>query len=532
MPAQKICPKGSSARRKPKRTRAFSVSVSSIEDLGNNFTEEEKTRFQAQLTLTNRRSFKNKRNGSGRVWPSPVEGALLQGLCNYAVLYGEHELGRNLKRGVQRNIFISRFIYQTINELRTPKQVGSRIQQLRASTKDDDVLKLINCCPVSEEQIQRLLLLASTVTGVHRQLPNADRSHGLNQRLSITLMSLSARYPSRPPEVMLQSPPHDIRLRTLAEWQPSTDITSGMDPTIVLVSPVALALYSAFELFRDNMSCSMSVIALRPDGIRNGQLRYVAAFPDLWQELSDRRQHDDQCTKWSILQLVFFAEDEIAHGKTRDSPFVEIRYNFERPALGVNERQRSIVQPPKDRFRYSTSPLPSPPSRTAQPIPYRENPLLKVEDTFYSIAGTLNWGSGAPLVQKQPSKDVFSRTGMFYPQNFSSAEDNTTKAHYISSSIEELDQNFFDDASVRSCSEAPSLIYSEEETIEKQSDWALSQSGRQQCSCNDYVAVVPTFLEMVHNGVVETPISHQLPFRHAAYSITGEFMGYYPIHHY
>ena len=35
-----------------------------------------------------------------------------------------------------------------------------------------------------------------------------------------------------------------------------------------------------------------------------------------------------------------------------------------------------------------------------------------------------------------------------------------------------------------------------------------------------------------NNGVVDTSINHQLPLRHAAYSFTGEFMGYYPIHNY
>lgn len=157
------------------------------------------------------------------------------------------------------------------------------------------MLHLLNDCAVSRDQIQRvLLLLASTATVLPRQLPRADRSHGLKPLLSVTLKSFSARYPLRPPEIMLQSPPQSIRLRTLVEWQPSTDIIHGMDPTIVLVSPVSLALYSAFKLFRNNTLCSISWIVLRPDGIGDGQLRYIASFPDLWRELSDRRQHDSR----------------------------------------------------------------------------------------------------------------------------------------------------------------------------------------------------------------------------------------------
>jgi hypothetical protein len=186
-----------------------------------------------------------------------------------------------------------------------------------------------------------------------------EGSSSLNSQIFIAVKSHSARYPSLAPEIFLQSPPQDIRLRTLAEWQPYTNMTHGMDRTLVLLSPVTLTLYSTFELFRDNMSFSISASTLVPDGICNGQFRYLTSFPDdLWQELSDHRSHDDrksifsgltvsdlpssiECTKWSILQLVFRAKGEMVRGIAWGNPLVEIRYNFEPPGLEV---QRSSAK--------------------------------------------------------------------------------------------------------------------------------------------------------------------------------------------
>jgi hypothetical protein len=84
-----------------------------------------------------------------------------------------------------------------------------------------------------------------------------------------------------PPQILLQSPPQSI-------------LVHALDPTLVLLSPVALTLYSTFELFRNNISYSSSAAYLIPDGIRNGRSRaYITSFPDdLWKDLSYRRSQD------------------------------------------------------------------------------------------------------------------------------------------------------------------------------------------------------------------------------------------------
>ena len=140
------------------------------------------------------------------------------------------------------------------------------------------VRQLINRIPVSEEQGKGLSALTQHIK---TEVPS-----GLNRRLLITVKSQVAEYSSRPPDISLQLPPQYIRLRKLAE--------NGMDPTIVLLSPVTLNLISILELFRDNMLRSILVAHLMPDGI-NGQLRaYNTSFPDdLWKELSDHCPQDD-----------------------------------------------------------------------------------------------------------------------------------------------------------------------------------------------------------------------------------------------
>lgn len=56
------------------------------------------------------------------------------GLYTYALLCAAQGTdGREFKR----NIFLANFILEATNELRTPKQVSSRLQQLRGTTKDD-----------------------------------------------------------------------------------------------------------------------------------------------------------------------------------------------------------------------------------------------------------------------------------------------------------------------------------------------------------------------------------------------------------
>ncbi|KAJ7679009.1 hypothetical protein DFH06DRAFT_503258 [Mycena polygramma] len=276
---------------------------------------------------------------------------------------------------------------------------------------------------------------------------------------------------------MLQSPPMAIRLRTLVECQPYTDVMFGMECTIVLLSPIALALHSTLNLFKGKMICSTSVTSLVPDGIQSGQFRYLASFPhDIWQELS---QHDDR-SKWSIVHSLFCADEDIAYGTTQADHLVEIQYNFKSP-FEAGSTGTSCENTASSNLALLLS---------------RASP----EETFYSRTGTFSMGSAASVVCGTPSKaEVFSPAGMFRRRYFTS--------------VVPFDAPF----------------------------WDKSDAGKHLVNCAWFASPSATTaihdLYPNHDEVVkddndfDQPISSQ-PFRHAAYSITGEFMGYYPIHDY
>lgn len=75
------------------------------------------------------------------VWPDHLEEALLEALERYRPTSSKDP--RRLRRFPRRNAFISEFIKRKTNVGRTPKQVGSRLQQLRETCTDQRVIRLI-----------------------------------------------------------------------------------------------------------------------------------------------------------------------------------------------------------------------------------------------------------------------------------------------------------------------------------------------------------------------------------------------------
>ncbi|KAF5388707.1 hypothetical protein D9757_004868 [Collybiopsis confluens] len=78
--------------------------------------------------VRSRKSWKTLKGGK-MVWPLHLEAALLEGLSAYKPDNSRETL--LLGRFPMRNRFISEYIFKTTGELRTAKQVGSRLQQLR-----------------------------------------------------------------------------------------------------------------------------------------------------------------------------------------------------------------------------------------------------------------------------------------------------------------------------------------------------------------------------------------------------------------
>ncbi|KAL1748182.1 hypothetical protein HDZ31DRAFT_30159 [Schizophyllum fasciatum] len=88
-----------------------------------------------------RRSWKTMPEGKEPVWPPQLEAALIEGLEKYRPNSSVET--RTLRRFPKRNRYISDYILRITGKYRTPKQVGSRLQQLRDTCHDPRILDLV-----------------------------------------------------------------------------------------------------------------------------------------------------------------------------------------------------------------------------------------------------------------------------------------------------------------------------------------------------------------------------------------------------
>ncbi|PPQ67637.1 hypothetical protein CVT24_002858 [Panaeolus cyanescens] len=115
-----------------------------VDDLSYTPSEEEKYRDAEQVSITGRRSWKTLKGKGEAVWPPIVEAALLEALESYQPDSVGFKSTKNLGRFPMRNRFISDYILEATGKHRTPKQVGSRLQQLRDTCRDERILQLIS----------------------------------------------------------------------------------------------------------------------------------------------------------------------------------------------------------------------------------------------------------------------------------------------------------------------------------------------------------------------------------------------------
>ncbi|KAF9499623.1 hypothetical protein BDN71DRAFT_1502958 [Pleurotus eryngii] len=95
----------------------------------------------AQMAATGRKTWKALKGKSEAVWPAFIEASLIEALERYRP---EESAGTMLVgRFPRRNRFISDYIFKATGKRRTPKQVGSRLQQLRETSRDPHIVELL-----------------------------------------------------------------------------------------------------------------------------------------------------------------------------------------------------------------------------------------------------------------------------------------------------------------------------------------------------------------------------------------------------
>ncbi|KAF4613652.1 hypothetical protein D9613_007486 [Agrocybe pediades] len=114
-----------------------------VDDLSYTPSEQERSRDAEQFAATGRRSWKTLKGKGEAVWPPALEAALLEALEKYHEENGGTKADRTSGRFPMRNRFVSDYIFETTGKQRSPKQVGSRLQQLRDTCKKEKILQLI-----------------------------------------------------------------------------------------------------------------------------------------------------------------------------------------------------------------------------------------------------------------------------------------------------------------------------------------------------------------------------------------------------
>ncbi|KAF9041052.1 hypothetical protein BDZ89DRAFT_1128906 [Hymenopellis radicata] len=130
---------------------------STVDELSYAPDEDEKRRNEEQQAATGRKSWKTLRDKEGEaVWSPALEAALIEGLRKYVPPTPSvnsrriHISKRGGGRFPMRNRIISDYIYNTTGKYRTPKQVGSRLQQLRDTCRLKEIRLLI--APPSDDE--------------------------------------------------------------------------------------------------------------------------------------------------------------------------------------------------------------------------------------------------------------------------------------------------------------------------------------------------------------------------------------------
>ncbi|KDQ56460.1 hypothetical protein JAAARDRAFT_79440 [Jaapia argillacea MUCL 33604] len=113
-------------------------------DLDQASESQELVRDALNEIVTGRKSWKTLKGRTEAVWPPFLEAALIEGLEKYRVTEGLRSTGFGGGRYPMRNRFISEHIYNATGKRRTPKQVGSRLQQLRDTVGGKRVLKILS----------------------------------------------------------------------------------------------------------------------------------------------------------------------------------------------------------------------------------------------------------------------------------------------------------------------------------------------------------------------------------------------------
>ncbi|THH31736.1 hypothetical protein EUX98_g2464 [Antrodiella citrinella] len=291
-----------------------------------------------QTIVSGRKCWRIMKGKDEAVWPPALEAALIEGLEKYKPT--ESRSTRSLGRFPMRNKFISDHIFETTGKRRTPKQVGSRIQQLRDTNSGKQILKTY-----SDRHYE---MMRPSRPAVPEQEPRAESPESVN---SDTYSSSPSPAPQTNHVYIEVLPPRGEHTsymlspsylsRSAAAVNAVDDfrvlgprLLRHIDPTVTFTSPTPVSCYSSFIVMKDGQFvCSelTSVDECQPMASGSSTSAFVyrtMLVPKVWAQLCDSEEPE----AYTISQEIVLAVDASSvppHASSSNSTILSsITYHF------------------------------------------------------------------------------------------------------------------------------------------------------------------------------------------------------------
>ncbi|KAJ7142700.1 hypothetical protein C8R44DRAFT_924328, partial [Mycena epipterygia] len=243
--------------------------------------------------LETRRSWKTRDTGES-IWSIHLETALLEGLQQYRPTPCRDTL--MLGRFPYRNQFISEYIWRKTGQRRTPKQVGSRLQQLRESSLGQELHDLL--FPSPQSIIDRALLSVNVSHPTHE----ISFPPGPHHAIVIDIL----------PRWVPEPPPIEVPLRPWSETNNNITHVSRfprgigyIDPTVTLVSRSTILAQSKFTVCTEEGTVHVETVTLKSMPSPAGVLHRTTLVPGYWKTIVE----SSDPTRYTIFQEVTLADD-------------------------------------------------------------------------------------------------------------------------------------------------------------------------------------------------------------------------------
>ncbi|GJE95545.1 TEA domain-containing protein [Phanerochaete sordida] len=267
--------------------------------------------------LNSRKCWRSLKGKEEPVWPPHLEAALIEGLEKYRP--SESKSTRTLGRFPMRNKFVADHIFEKTAVRRTPKQVGSRIQQLRDTQTGKEILKVISDRHYEMMHPKRPSSSSSEKphpSPAHRHCPSlgagAQPSHVYVQALPASAAWHMQRLGACPPTDLYAPHPRPLRL---------------VDPTVTFASPAQTPCQSIFTVFRDGQMVHQEVamVAIRASPAAPGGapswLYTTSLAPAFWGHLCDSEEPASYTIHQEVVRM------PLAH-HTQQLPLLSVYYHF------------------------------------------------------------------------------------------------------------------------------------------------------------------------------------------------------------